>query len=591
MAGAGYKVFNAGDILTSSDVNTYLQQQVVMVFNDAAARTTALTSVLAEGMVTYLKDTNTVEVYDGSAWVSTTGDITGITAGTGITVTNPTSATPTVSIDTAVVPRLGNANTFTTGAQTIQTGGMSNVGLIVQAHLAGGQTANLQEWRDFGGNILTLVNSIGRVSINSSADPGGSALNVNQPNGGTGITVNGSGTAGSAINVLPAAGSIGLIIRGAASQTALLQSWQNSSSTAVAHVNPDGRIFGTRLISGSDSSPLGSATIYSSTAALIGVVIRGAASQTADLQQWQNSAGTVLAKVDASGNITGANLVTGRFLLDGSNALPYLDFSSNTLTVLNRAITQVNFVVKGIASQTADLQQWQNNSGTVLAKLEAGGHLRSNRISVSTSGTWFDDASLNVTAYGAAVVGAIVRAAASQTADLQQWQNNSGTVLTAIASSGRILTNQRISIGLPIASPLFTAQANFSNDSDAARIVMLVRGAASQTANLQEWQNSAGTVLASVQSTGRVFAESLQLSGAAIVGSGGLTCMRFETTRNVAMFTGSGGSYGGGEGVAFVANAGVVPTTNPTGGGVLYAEGGALKWRGSSGTVTTIANA
>jgi hypothetical protein len=34
-----------------------------------------------------------------------------------------------------------------------------------------------------------------------------------------------------------------------------------------------------------------------------------------------------------------------------------------------------------------------------------------------------------------------------------------------------------------------------------------------------------------------------------------------------------------------------VPTTNTTGGGLLYVESGALKYRGSSGTVTTIANA
>jgi hypothetical protein len=31
------------------------------------------------------------------------------------------------------------------------------------------------------------------------------------------------------------------------------------------------------------------------------------------------------------------------------------------------------------------------------------------------------------------------------------------------------------------------------------------------------------------------------------------------------------------------------PTGNPTGGGYLYSEAGALKWRGSSGTITTIA--
>ena len=70
MAGAGYKLFSTGDVLSASDVNTYLQQQTVMVFASAAARTTALASVLAEGMVTYLKDTDVVEIYTGAAWVS-----------------------------------------------------------------------------------------------------------------------------------------------------------------------------------------------------------------------------------------------------------------------------------------------------------------------------------------------------------------------------------------------------------------------------------------------------------------------------------------------------------------------------------------
>lgn len=68
MAGAGYKLFNTGDVLTAAQVNTYLQEQTVMVFADAAARTAALSGVLAEGMLSYLKDTNAVEKYDGSSW-------------------------------------------------------------------------------------------------------------------------------------------------------------------------------------------------------------------------------------------------------------------------------------------------------------------------------------------------------------------------------------------------------------------------------------------------------------------------------------------------------------------------------------------
>lgn len=48
-------------------------------------------------------------------------------------------------------------------------------------------------------------------------------------------------------------------------------------------------------------------------------------------------------------------------------------------------------------------------------------------------------------------------------------------------------------------------------------------------------------------------------------------------------------SFGGGVGVVFLATAGTLPTTNPTGGGILYVDAGALKYRGTAGTVTTVA--
>ena len=73
MAGAGYKLFNTGDVLTAAQVNTYLQEQTVMVFASSAARTSALSGVLAEGMMSYLQDTNTVQVYNGTSWVAVGG--------------------------------------------------------------------------------------------------------------------------------------------------------------------------------------------------------------------------------------------------------------------------------------------------------------------------------------------------------------------------------------------------------------------------------------------------------------------------------------------------------------------------------------
>jgi hypothetical protein len=73
MAGAGYKLFATGDVLTAAQVNTYLNEQTVMVFADSAARTTALSGVLAEGMMSYLQDTDSVEVYDGTSWTAIGG--------------------------------------------------------------------------------------------------------------------------------------------------------------------------------------------------------------------------------------------------------------------------------------------------------------------------------------------------------------------------------------------------------------------------------------------------------------------------------------------------------------------------------------
>jgi hypothetical protein len=64
--------------------------------------------------------------------------------------------------------------------------------------------------------------------------------------------------------------------------------------------------------------------------------------------------------------------------------------------------------------------------------------------------------------------------------------------------------------------------------------------------------------------------------------------MRIDDNGNVGIGT---TSVGGGVVVVAIANATTVPASNPTGGGVLYVQAGALKYRGSSGTVTTIAAA
>jgi hypothetical protein len=69
-------------------------------------------------------------------------------------------------------------------------------------------------------------------------------------------------------------------------------------------------------------------------------------------------------------------------------------------------------------------------------------------------------------------------------------------------------------------------------------------------------------------------------SNVAVVGS---------TTSRMSLCLGNyGNQLGGGRGVIALSDAQTVPTTNPTGGGVLYSDSGDLKWLGDSGSAITL---
>ncbi len=72
MAGLGGKNWAFQEEVTSSDVNGFLADQVVMRFADTATRTAGFGGsgepTLAEGMLSYLDDANRVDFYNGSAW-------------------------------------------------------------------------------------------------------------------------------------------------------------------------------------------------------------------------------------------------------------------------------------------------------------------------------------------------------------------------------------------------------------------------------------------------------------------------------------------------------------------------------------------
>jgi hypothetical protein len=72
MAGAGYRTFASGEVLTSTNAQTYWMDQVVAKFADATARDAAITSPTA-GQHCYLVDVGQTQSYTGSSWAQLGG--------------------------------------------------------------------------------------------------------------------------------------------------------------------------------------------------------------------------------------------------------------------------------------------------------------------------------------------------------------------------------------------------------------------------------------------------------------------------------------------------------------------------------------
>jgi len=283
-------------------------------------------------------------------------------------------------------------------------------------------------------------------------------------------------------------------------------------------------------------------------------------------------------------NGTAATITAGTTTVLASTALPTVtNTGTSSAAIFNFGIpagsagsngTNGTSGISGVISVVAPITNTGTSSSAIL------GLDQTNLAKLDTANT-FTVGGHSVTAESTAIIPLIIKGASGQTENLQAWQTSASANLARVSANGSIATAGNLAVGAVSITNLNQFQVTATA---ATQLGAVIRGAASQTADLQQWQNSGGTVLAKINSSG-----ALGLSSIGQI-TDGLTAITFAGGRNIQLGS-TTPSLGGGSAVIGIANATTVPTSNPTGGGVLYVDTGALKYRGTTGSAATIVDA
>lgn len=221
--------------------------------------------------------------------------------------------------------------------------------------------------------------------------------------------------------------------------------------------------------------------------------------------------------------------------------------------VVNTTAADIALIVQGAASQSGDLLSVRNSAATALFTIGSGGQLRANTSTdvsplvgvtpdIQLSGTG-NDASMGINRFSANADPSRLLFVKSRNATIGSH--------TVVADNDNIMTIQALA-------------SDGTSYIEAARITASVDG----TPGTNDMPGR--LVFATTADGGTTLTERMRITNAGNIGF------------NMSTFSGA---------LVLAIGNGTAPTANPSNGGYLYVESGALKYRGSSGTVTTIANA
>jgi len=124
----------------------------------------------------------------------------------------------------------------------------------------------------------------------------------------------------------------------------------------------------------------------------------------------------------------------------GTTYLEQVSLSATPNVVTSQSTTTVPLTIRSITSQTSPLQQWQNSSSVNVGSVGTSGNMiLSGYLTLGTT-TQSTTIGLNVVTGNAAHNGIVVRAQASQAANIQEWQSSSGTAIAWVDKDGKLFS-------------------------------------------------------------------------------------------------------------------------------------------------------
>lgn len=237
---------------------------------------------------------------------------------------------------------------------------------------------------------------------------------------------------------------------------------------------------------------------------------KGAPTQTANLTEWKNSAGTTLASVSASGVATFPENVLGG--TDGA------------LRVIPSASSRRGLIVRAADGQTVSLQEWHSSTGAILASVSQAGAITTvSDVYATGKGTFgsVDTGTAKATRVeGTTTANAylfVTRGSTGYTKDFAHYRDTDSEPRFRVTSSGQALASQLVIGGSYTGDTNFETSATAWVRSTLAGIpTLLLTNAGSQTAHSINVVNSGGSSIFSVSNGGSVSS----VGSASFVGSG-----------------------------------------------------------------------